>query len=149
MLINQLKIKLKVKNIAERVCAYGMRGDIAYGMDVLSVYAAAKDLVDLARKGKGPSLLELKTFRLCGHSRRDPCNYMSMEEKEYWRSRDPIALYEKLLLSEKIIDKKNAEKIRSGIEAEIDDALEFAQSSPYPAPEDTLKDLYTVMEVPE
>ena len=143
-----IKDTAKVKNIAERVCAYGMRGAIAYGMDVLSVYAAAKEQVELARKGDGPSLLELKTFRLCGHSRRDPCNYVSRQEKEYWKKRDPIVLYEKLLLSEKIIDKKSIEVLKSGIEAEIDDALEFAKNSPEPAPEDTYNDLYINMEVP-
>jgi pyruvate dehydrogenase E1 component alpha subunit len=143
-----IKNTAKVKNIAERACSYGMRGAIAYGMDVLSVYAAAKEQVQLARKGEGPCLLELKTFRLCGHSRRDPCNYISKEEREYWQKRDPISLYENLLLSEKITSKEKNEKLKSDVEKEIDDALDFAMSSPDPAPEDTYDDLYIDMEVP-
>jgi pyruvate dehydrogenase E1 component alpha subunit len=143
-----IKDTARIKNIAERVCAYGIRGAIAYGMDVLSVYAAAKEQVELARKGSGPSLLELKTFRLCGHSRRDPCNYISRQEKQYWQKRDPIVLYEKLLLAEKLIDKESVEELRSDVEKEIDEALEFAKNSPDPAPEDTYDDLYVNMEVP-
>ncbi len=144
-----IKDTTRIKNIAERVCSYGMRGAIADGMDVLSVYAAARDLVELARKGAGPSLLELKAFRLCGHSRRDPGNYISKEEKDYWQNKDPIAQYEDLLISEKIVDSQKTEKIKADIEREIDGALKFAQKSPFPSPEDTLSDLYTGMEVPK
>ena len=72
----------KVENVADRACAYGMASAIADGMDVFAVYDAAREALARARSGGGPTLLELKTFRLCGHSRRDPNNYMSKEEKE-------------------------------------------------------------------
>ncbi len=57
---------------------------------MLAVYEAAREAVERARSGGGPTLLELKTYRITGHSRRDPSNYMSKEEKEHWAARDPI-----------------------------------------------------------
>lgn len=143
--INQV---LKIENIAQRVCAYGMRGDIADGMDVLDVYRKAKTAVSFARHGNGPTLLELKTFRLCGHSRRDPCNYIPKAERQYWSTKDPIANYEKILLSEAIADKGNLDRIRKMVQGEIKKAVEFGQSGPDPDPEETYNGLYVDMEVP-
>ena len=143
-----IKLTAKVGNIADRACAYGMRSDIGDGMDVLDVYRRAKDAADFARKGEGPTLLELKTFRLCGHSRRDPNNYMTKEERQYWNSRDPIILFESLLLDEGIMDDREVSNLRKKIEAVIDRAVEFGQTSPDPKPEDTYKDLYVSMKVP-
>ncbi|MCL5071151.1 MAG: thiamine pyrophosphate-dependent dehydrogenase E1 component subunit alpha [Actinobacteria bacterium] len=143
-----VKKAFKINNIAERACAYGMKSDIADGMDVLEVYSKAKKAVDEARSGNGPTLLELKTFRFCGHSRRDPANYIPKEEKEYWKTRDPISNFEKKLLEEKIIDDNKIEEIKNNIEKLIDDAVEYGQKSPDPIPEDTFNDLYINMEVP-
>ncbi len=143
-----IKKTLKLANIADRACAYGIRSDIADGMDVLDVYAKAKAAIDLAREKSIPTLLELKTFRLCGHSRRDPCNYMSKEERQYWQSRDPIPLFESFLISEGIADKNSLDKIKYDVKKEVNDAIVFAQTSPDPSPEDTYNDLYTDMEVP-
>ena len=143
-----IKKTLKLENIADRVCAYGMRGDIADGMDVLEVYAKAKTAVDIARQGKGPTLLELKTFRFCGHSRTDPCNYMGKEEKAYWKSKDPIDNYEAFLLSENVLDKSLLENLKNEVDSEVDKAVDFAINSPLPDPLDTYEDLYVNMEVP-
>lgn len=139
---------MKVSNVADRVCAYGMRGNIGDGMDVLDVYNRAKQALDLARSGEGPTLLELKTFRLCGHSRRDPNNYMTKEERQYWKGRDPIILFESFLLDKDILDERTVSELRKKVDEKIDRAVEFAQNSPDPEPEDTYKDLYITMEVP-
>jgi len=144
-----IKQTLKLENIAQRVCAYGMRGDIADGMDVLDVYSKAKIAADFARQGNGPTLFELKTFRLCGHSRRDPCNYMTKEEKLYWQAKDPILAFEKLLLSEGILDEKSLKDIKDQVKKEITGAVEFGQTSPEPDPLDTYSNLYVNMEVPQ
>ncbi|MBU4292621.1 MAG: thiamine pyrophosphate-dependent dehydrogenase E1 component subunit alpha [Actinobacteria bacterium] len=143
-----IKLTTKVENIADRACAYGMRSDIGDGMDVLDVYRRAKNAADFARNGEGPTLLELKTFRLCGHSRRDPNNYMTKEERQYWKSRDPIILFESLLLDEGIMDDKEVLNLRKKVDGIIDRAVEFGQTSPDPKPEDTYKGLYVSMEVP-
>jgi pyruvate dehydrogenase E1 component alpha subunit len=143
-----VKLTTKVENIADRAAAYGMRGDIADGMDVLDVYAHAKEAADIARRGGGPTLLELKAFRLCGHSRRDPNNYMSREEKEFWAARDPIPAFEKTLADAKVLDSAKAAEIKKSVEAEVQAAIEFAQNSPDPKPEDAYNDLYLTMEVP-
>jgi TPP-dependent pyruvate/acetoin dehydrogenase alpha subunit len=138
----------KVENIADRASAYGMRGDIADGMNVLDVYSHAKAAVDAARRGDGPTLLELKTFRLCGHSRRDPSNYMTKEEKEKWVKKDPIPFYEKILLAEGILGEERIAALRKSVEEHVQKAIEFGQKSPEPAPEDAYKDFYVSMEVP-
>ncbi len=143
-----IKLTAKVENIADRACAYGMRSDIGDGMDVLDVYRRTKNAAEFARSSKGPTLLELKTFRFCGHSRRDPNNYMTKEEREYWKLRDPIILFENLLLTEGILDDKEILNLRKEVDTIIDKAVEFGQTGPNPEPEDTYKDLYVTMEVP-
>ena len=139
---------LKIENIADRASSYGMGAAIADGMDVLDVYSKAKKAIDNARSGKGPTLLELKTFRLCGHSRRDPANYIPKEEKDYWLKKDPIVSFEKVLKKENIIDDTMIEELKKRVESGIDAAIEYGQNSPDPKPEDTLNDLYITMEVP-
>lgn len=143
-----VKKVMKIKDIASRASSYMMRNDIGDGMDVLDVYTRAKESADFARNGNGPTLLELKTFRFCGHSRRDPCNYMTGEEKEYWKEKDPINSYRKLLMDENILDEDKVGGIMEKVGGKIDKSLEFAYNSPYPKPEDVYKDLYVAMEVP-
>ena len=89
---------MKVKDVAERAASYGMRSMIADGMNVFDVHEKASAAVNFARAGEGPTLLEPKTFRYSGHSRRDPNNYMSKEEKEIWKERNAIQSCEKLRL---------------------------------------------------
>jgi len=143
-----IKLTLRLENIAQRVCSYGMRGDIGDGMDVLDVYSRAKKSLDIARSGKGPTLLELKTFRLCGHSRRDPCNYMTKEERQYWAARDPIGLFEQFLLTEGVFNESSLAEVKNAVGIQIDEAVLFGQNGPDPKPEDTYEDLYVNMEVP-
>jgi len=138
----------RIENIADRAAAYGMRGDITDGMNVLDVYEHAKAAVARARAGEGPTLLELKTFRLCGHSRRDPNNYMTKEEKEYWNKKDPIPYFEKILIEEKILDEEKATAMKKSVEESVKKAVEFGQNSPEPKPADTFEGLYITMEVP-
>lgn len=143
-----IKLTYKLENIADRACAYGMRSDIGDGMNILDVYTKAKKAIDMARDGQGPTLLELKTFRLCGHSRRDPCNYMTKDEIAYWKAKDPITSFENLLIKEGLLTNSRAEKIREMVDEKFDRAVEFAHAGPDPKPEDTYKDLYVTMEVP-
>jgi acetoin:2,6-dichlorophenolindophenol oxidoreductase subunit alpha len=142
------KLVMNIENIADRACSYGMRSDIGDGMNVLDVYQRAKAALEAARNGEGPTLLELKTFRLCGHSRRDPNNYMPAEEKDFWKKRDPVVLFEKFLTQQGILDNDKIKQIRKTVEDKIEEAVKFGQQGPEPAPEDTYNDLYINMEVP-
>jgi pyruvate dehydrogenase E1 component alpha subunit len=138
----------KVEHVAQRAAAYGMRSAIADGMDVFAVYAAAREALAKARGGEGPTLLELKTFRLCGHSRRDPNNYMSKEEKEHWAARDPIPACERALTSAGLLADAEQTRLKAEVAAEVQEAIRAGQQAPEPAPEDLYQDLYVSMEVP-
>jgi pyruvate dehydrogenase E1 component alpha subunit len=138
----------KVENVADRACAYGLRAAIADGMDVFAVYAAARQAVALARRGEGPTLLELKTFRLCGHSRRDPNNYMSKEEKKYWAARDPIPACERLLTQAGVLNEEGQARIKAEVEAAVQAAIREGQQAPEPSPEELYQGLYASLEVP-
>ena len=81
------------------------------GNDVVAVYSAAKEAVDECRAGRGPRLIEVKTMRMRGHAQHDPAEYVPKEMFEYWKARDPIALYEKYLTENKIWDA--ADEIRN------------------------------------
>ena len=87
--LQDLRRRLYVK-ATHRAGSYGMASDICDGMDVLAVYEAAGRAIDRAHAGGGPTLLECKTYRLCGHSRSDPRTYRSKEEEAEWATRDPI-----------------------------------------------------------
>jgi pyruvate dehydrogenase E1 component alpha subunit len=143
-----IKKMLKIENVAERARAYGMREDIADGMDVIDVFSHAGEAVEAARRGEGPTLLELKTFRLCGHSRRDPNNYMTEDEKEYWNKRDPIPAFEGELIEGSVLKADEIEHLKAEVENSVDEAIEFGQRSTDPDPEDLYDGLYTGMEVP-
>lgn len=143
-----VKRVMRIEHVADRAAAYGMRGDRADGMDVLDVYAHAREAVSLARKGEGPTLLELETFRLCGHSRRDPNNYMTGEEKEHWQKRDPIPFFEKLLREGKYMTEKEIADLKEAVELSVVQAIESGQQSPEPDPEVLFEGLYVNMEVP-
>jgi pyruvate dehydrogenase E1 component alpha subunit len=143
-----IKRVLNVKNIADRASSYGIRGDVADGMNVLDVFEHAKVAVDRARSGEGPTLLELKTFRLCGHSRRDPNNYMSDEEKEEWKNKDPLPLFEGILKEGEILTEKEIACMKKIVEEDVQKAIDFGRESPEPKPEDVTGGLYVTMEVP-
>jgi TPP-dependent pyruvate/acetoin dehydrogenase alpha subunit len=133
---------MKVKRVSERAAAYGIPGETVDGNDVEQVYEAAKRAAARARQGSGPTLLELETFRLAGHSRSDPGHYRSPDEVTAWKQRDPIARYEKSLLEQGLLSERDVAEIKSAIEHELDEAVRFAEQSPYPLPEDCLSDVF-------
>lgn len=132
----------KIKNISERAVSYGIPGITIDGNDVIQVYLTVQQAVKRARAGDGPTLIECKTYRHGGHSRSDGCNYRPKGEKEEWFKRDPILLMKKYLIKEGIITQEMSDQLEKKIEQEIEKTVRFAQSSPAPNPEDTLKDVY-------
>jgi len=129
----------RVKRVSERAAAYGIRGETVDGNDVLAVYEATRRAADECRRGEGPVLLELLTYRRTGHSRRDPCHYQPKDEQEYWFARDPIAMLRNALVDELQAD-LNA--IDTRVDAVIEAAVERARQEPEPTPDDLLTDVY-------
>ena len=138
-----ISMTCKLENIADRAVAYGIEGVVADGNDVLAVYEAAIKLVEKARNGGGPSLLELKTYRRCGHSRRDAKLYMDKTEMEYWMDRDPIVIFGNKLADAGMLSREELEAVEKKVDDEIEAAVEYAQNSPLPKPEDALLDIFS------
>ena len=132
-------LAFKVENVADRATAYGMPGIVVDGNDVLAVYQAGRKAIERARRGDGPTLIECKTYRQCGHSRSDPRTYRSREEEAQWATRDPIPRFRAWLLKRSFSTVLQVEAIDEAVEQSIDQAIVFAESSPEP----TLGDLYT------
>jgi pyruvate dehydrogenase E1 component alpha subunit len=134
---------MTIENIADRAAAYGIPGVVADGNDVLAVYEAVHEAVDRARKGKGPTLIECKTYRHKGHSRFDPATYRPKEEVEKWMKRDPIAQFKARLIEMKTLTEEEVNKIEQEVTATVEDAVKFAVESPHPAPEEALENVFT------
>jgi len=112
------------------------------GMDVMAVRDAAKKAIDHARSGKGPMILEMKTYRYRGHSMSDPAKYRSRDEVTKTRSEsDPIDMVREILLSKKWADEADLKAIDKDIKAIVVDAAEFAQTSPEPDPSELWTDV--------
>lgn len=132
----------KIDNVADRAAAYGLPGVIVDGNDVEAVYQAAGEAIARARRGDGPTLLECKTYRLCGHSRSDPRTYRTKEEEALWETKDPITRLAGRLQQRGLATTASLAEIEQSVKAEIDEAVAFAEASPAPAPEDTLKHVF-------
>ena len=127
-----ISLTTRITDIAERAGAYGIPGVVVDGMDALAVYRAAAVAVTRARSGDGPTLLECKTYRYPGHSRGDPGNYRDKEEVKAWRGRDPIDRCRALLLGDFCQSETSVAEIELACQAEVEDAVRFAQDSPEP-----------------
>lgn len=138
-----IKQVMKVENIADRAAAYGIPGEIVEGNDVLKVNDAATRAIERARNGEGPTLLELKTYRRCGHSRNDACGYRDKNEEKEWFAKDPLVICKNYILENKLSTEKELEEIEKRVLQRIEDAVEFAKASPEPKPEDALEHVYS------
>lgn len=138
-----IKLTCVLDNVAaDRGSAYGIPAEVVDGNDVLAVNEAAKRAIERARSGQGPTILELKTYRIGGHSRNDACGYRPKEEEEEWFSRDPVKTFRKRLIDEHVAEESELRQIEEGIVREIDAEVEYAQNSPDPKPESALRDVY-------
>lgn len=132
-----------IKDVADRGVAYNVPGIVVDGNDVFAVYEAAKEAIKKAREGKGPTLIECKTYRHRGHFEGDPCVYKPTEEQEKWLAKDPIPRFEKYLVENEILTEEKLKEVQNKVESQIDDAVDFANNSPYPELESVLEDVYT------
>ncbi len=130
-------------NIARRVAAsYGIRAQQVDGNDVLAVHEAAKTAADECRAGKGPVFLELLTYRMTGHSRRDPCHYQPKEEREAWAANDPIKRFGEVLKSRAVADDASLEAIQARVLNQFNRAVEIARQAPLPSVEELTTDVF-------
>ena len=132
----------RVPRLSDRAAAYGIPGRTINGNDVEAVYSAMREAGELARRGAGPTLLELETYRFAGHSRSDPGHYRTKDEVASWKARDPLVRYESFLTGSGILSPANVAEMKASVETELDAAVAFAEASPSPRPEDCLKDVY-------
>lgn len=134
---------LALSDVAARAAGYGIPGVVVDGNDVMAVYEATEAAVNRARAGQGPTLIECKTYRWRGHTERpgqeDP---RPKEEIEEWRQRDPINRFVTSLLDHGILTEEAWQKMDAEILAAIEDAVKFAEESPFPAPEAAVEDIF-------
>ncbi len=131
-----------VSEIRRKADGYGMKSELVDGMDVLAVREAALRVYEEIRNGSGPQFMEIKTYRFRGHSMGDPERYRKQAEVHAWQENDPIGLYHLHLVKNKIATEAELKKQVAQAEAEILAAVEFAESSPEPAPEALYENVY-------
>jgi TPP-dependent pyruvate/acetoin dehydrogenase alpha subunit len=117
-----------IHDIAIRSVAYGMRGRTVDGMDVLGVKNEVSEAVEAARSGKGPTLIECKTYRFSGHSKSDPRNYRTREEEALWQEKDPINLLKNKLYGNGALEVE-LENIENRVKSEIENAIVHCQDT--------------------
>jgi TPP-dependent pyruvate/acetoin dehydrogenase alpha subunit len=135
-------VSTSVQDIGSRASAYDMPGVTLDGNDAVAVFETVQSAVARARKGEGPTLIECKTYRHKGHYTADHERYRSAEEKEAWLKRDPIDRLRKLLKDAGSLSAGKEAAIQDRVEKEVEEAAEFALSSPPPADEEALTDVF-------
>jgi len=131
-------------DIAAHAAAYDMPGVVVDGNDVLAVHAATEDAVKRARRGEGPSLLECKTYRWHFHAMRAarPPETRPAEEIASWKAADPIARLEQHMVGRALLSPDELRSLRDGVTAALEEAVAFADASPFPDPKDLMADMF-------
>jgi len=132
-----------IQDVADRAVAYNIPGVVVDGNDVLAVYEAANEAIDRARNGQGPTLIECKTYRHRGHFEGDPTVYRDKEEVQEWLEKDPILRLINYMLENNVATEDDIKNINKEIASEIDEAIKFAEESPFPPVEAAVEDIYT------
>jgi len=132
-----------VENIADRAAGYNMPGVTIDGNDIFAVQEAAQQAVARARAGQGPTLLECKTYRFNGHFEGDAQTYkIAADQEKYQKERDPIKLFRENVLERRLVSEGELKAIEDRVKAQIDEAVKFAEESPYPDVKETYTDVY-------
>ncbi len=137
-----------VSDIYKLADAYDMPGDSVDGMSPEAVHEGIIRAVNRARKGEGPTLLEIKTYRYKGHSMSDPQKYRTKEEVEEYKERDPIEHCRKVLLENFKLKEAEIEVIDERVKAEVEESVRFSEESPWPSDDELLKDVYIQEDYP-
>jgi len=131
-----------VGEICARAAGYDIPGSAIDGTDVFAVYEVSGEAIHRARRGEGPSLIEARAFRYYGHFMGDPQVYKTEEEFQSYKARDPITKFRKRVLEHHLVSEFELKKIDDWAKKAIEEAVRFAEESPYPAPRECLTDVY-------
>jgi TPP-dependent pyruvate/acetoin dehydrogenase alpha subunit len=130
------------EDVADRATGYNMPGFSVDGTDLFAVYEAAGEAIARARRGEGPTLIECKAFRYYGHFQGDNLSYYTEEDKAQQKARDPIDKFAKRVLDRKLLSEAELAEIDACAKKVLDEAVQFAEQSPYPALDAILTDVY-------
>lgn len=133
-----------ISDVADRANAYDIPGVVVDGNDVMAVYEAAGEAIARARAGKGPSLVECKTYRWRGHFEGDPTPYRPKSELEAWMKKDPIPRFEVSLKEMGIATEEQLAAIKKEIGEQVEAAVKFSEESAWPALAEIMDDVYTL-----
>lgn len=137
-----VKNSMNIKDIAIRAKAYGIPGYVVDGNNAIDVYNLIKEVSEYVRSGKGPVLVESKTYRWLGHSKSDAQVYRTKEEVEEWKRKCPIRRLRKYILENNIAKEEELNDIEKTAKDQIEEAVEFANNSPNPPIETVTEDVY-------
>lgn len=128
--------------------SYDMPSFAVDGMNVEAVHEAVAEAAERARRGDGPTLLEFRTYRYKGHSMSDPQKYRTKEEVEEYKQRDPIEQVLATIQDNNILTQEEIDSIIKKVKQKVDDAVKFAEESPWPDGMDAFKDVYIQEDYP-
>lgn len=131
-----------IENLSLRACSYGFPGVTIDGNDLFAVLSETKKAIERARKGKGPTLIEAKTYRFKGHSRSDKERYRTRSEVDAFKKYDPIILFEAYLIESMLIEEATLQEIKEQTEEKVKAATLFALASDEPAMKELHTDVY-------
>ena len=137
-----LNLQMACANVADKAPAYNMPAEIVDGNDVLAVIAATRRGLAHVRGGHGPYLLECKTFRMTGHSAHDAAHYVPKSLFDEWGKLDPIMRLEAKMIENGWAAQAAIDEVHANVLKEVDDAVAWAEKSPYPDPSSLLEDVY-------
>jgi len=124
------QVAIAVDDIAQAAVGYGMPGEVVDGNDVLAVIEAVQRAAGRARRGEGPTLLEMKTFRMRGHEEASGTKYVPEELMAAWGQKDPLDRFERMLLEDGVMTPEEVDTVRQALEAEVEEAAEYALAQP-------------------
>jgi pyruvate dehydrogenase E1 component alpha subunit len=131
-----------VSEMTQKAEGYGMAHAQVNGMEMMSVHEKAKEMLETIRGGAGPMFLEVMTYRFRGHSMGDPERYRKPEEVHKWQENDPIGIYRHWLVDHAVATNQELDELDTKGEQEVEEAVQFAESSPEPSPESLWENIY-------
>src|SRR5437667_6817801 len=135
--------QMAIQNLADRAAGYGFPGVVVDGNDVLACYEVARQAVERARRGEGPTLIEAKTYRFTAHSSDDDDKrYRQAEEVAIWRQKDPIQRYARYLRDAGTLTDQHEAEITERVTQQADEATDYAEQAPDPTPDDLMTFVY-------